>query len=417
MASDFKDTREASIQNRYNSAMHGKDFIERLRHDTEALDAAGLLKRERVIGSAQGPVIRLSSGQEMINLCANNYLGLANHPAVINAAHDGLTRYGYGMASVRFICGTQSVHRELEQRLSAYLSMDDTILYSSCFDANGGLFETLLDEHDAVISDALNHASIIDGIRLCKARRLRYANNDMNELEQALKDSQDSRVRLIATDGVFSMDGSIARLNEICDLADRHGALVMVDDSHATGFIGARGRGTHEFRGVVGRVDILTSTLGKALGGACGGFVSARKEIIAWLRQRSRPYLFSNSIPPVVAAASIQVLDLLESSPELRDRVHHNARYFRERMQKLGFNLVPGEHPIIPVMLGDAPLAVRLAERMQQDGVYVVAFAFPVVPHGKARIRTQMNAAHTTQQLDQVISAFGRAARDLGVIQ
>jgi len=397
--------------------MHGTEFLERLRHDTEALDAAGLLKRERVIGSAQGPVIRLTSGQEMINLCANNYLGLANHPAVLKAAHEGLTRYGYGVASVRFICGTQSVHRELEERLSAYLSMDDTILYSSCFDANGGLFETLLDEQDAVISDALNHASIIDGIRLCKARRLRYANNDMNELEQALKDSQDSRVRLIATDGVFSMDGSIARLHEICELADRYGALVMVDDSHATGFIGAGGRGSHEYRGVVGRIDILTSTLGKALGGASGGFVAARKDIVAWLRQRSRPYLFSNSIAPTVAAATIQVLDLLESSPELRDRVHANARYFRERMQALGFNLVPGEHPIIPVMLGDAPLAVRLAERMQNEGIYVVAFSFPVVPHGKARIRTQMNAAHSTQQLDQVISAFGRSARDLGIIQ
>jgi glycine C-acetyltransferase len=397
--------------------MHGTEFLERLRHDTEALDAAGLLKRERVIGSAQGPVIRLSSGQEMINLCANNYLGLANHPAVLKAAHEGLTRYGYGVASVRFICGTQSVHLELEERLSAYLSMDDTILYSSCFDANGGLFETLLDEQDAVISDALNHASIIDGIRLCKARRLRYANNDMNELEQALKDSQDSRVRLIATDGVFSMDGSIARLHEICDLADRYNALVMVDDSHATGFIGARGRGSHEYRGVVGRIDILTSTLGKALGGASGGFVAARKDIVAWLRQRSRPYLFSNSIAPTVAAATIQVLDLLENSPELRDRVHANARYFRERMQALGFNLVPGEHPIIPVMLGDAPLAVRLAARMQNEGIYVVAFSFPVVPHGKARIRTQMNAAHTTEQLDKVISAFGRSARDLGVIQ
>jgi glycine C-acetyltransferase len=396
--------------------MYGNEFRERLERDTEALDAAGLLKRERVIGTAQGPVIKLQDGQEMINLCANNYLGLANHPAVLKAAHEGLTRYGYGMASVRFICGTQSVHRELEERLSAYLSMDDTILYSSCFDANGGLFETLLDEKDAVISDALNHASIIDGIRLCKARRLRYANNDMNELEQALKDSQDSRVRLIATDGVFSMDGSIARLNEICDLADRYGALVMVDDSHATGFVGARGRGSHEYRGVVGRVDIITSTLGKALGGASGGFVSARKEIVAWLRQRSRPYLFSNSIPPVVAAATIQVLDLLESSPELRDRLHANARHFRASMQALGFNLVTGEHPIIPVMLGDAPLAVRLAERMQQQGIYVVAFAFPVVPHGKARIRTQMNAAHTIEQLDQVVSAFGRSARDLGVI-
>jgi glycine C-acetyltransferase len=273
-----------------------------------------------------------------------------------------------------------------------------------------------LDEKDAVISDALNHASIIDGIRLCKARRLRYANNDMNELEQALKDSQDCRVRLIATDGVFSMDGSIARLNEICDLAERYGALVMVDDSHATGFIGARGRGSHEYRGVVGRIDILTSTLGKALGGASGGFVSARKEIVGWLRQRSRPYLFSNSIAPTVAAATIQVLDLLESSPELRDRLHANARHFRSSMQALGFNLVPGEHPIIPVMLGDAPLAVRLAERMQSAGIYVVAFAFPVVPHGKARIRTQMNAAHTIAQLDQVVAAFARSARDLGII-
>jgi glycine C-acetyltransferase len=397
--------------------MYGNEFRERLQRDTEALDAAGLLKRERVIGTAQGPVIKLKDGQEMINLCANNYLGLANHPAVLKAAHDGLTRFGYGMASVRFICGTQSVHRDLEERLSAYLSMDDTILYSSCFDANGGLFETLLDEQDAVISDALNHASIIDGIRLCKARRLRYANNDMNELEQALKDSQASRVRLIATDGVFSMDGSIAKLHEICDLADRYGALVMVDDSHATGFIGARGRGSHEYRGVMGRIDILTSTLGKALGGASGGFVSARKDIVAWLRQRSRPYLFSNSIAPIVAAATIQVLDLLENSPELRERVHANARHFRGGMQALGFNLVPGEHPIIPVMLGEAPLAVRLAERMQQEGVYVVAFSFPVVPHGKARIRTQMNAAHSIAQLDQVISAFGRSARDLGVIQ
>ncbi|HEX3913031.1 MAG TPA: glycine C-acetyltransferase [Steroidobacteraceae bacterium] len=396
--------------------MYGNEFRERLRHDAEALEAQGLLKRERVIGTAQGPVIELEDGQEMINLCANNYLGLANHPAVIEAARDGLARYGYGMASVRFICGTQSVHRDLEERLSAYLSMDDTILYSSCFDANGGLFETLLDEHDAVISDALNHASIIDGIRLCKARRLRYANNDMNELEQALKASQDARVRLIATDGVFSMDGSIAKLDEICDLAERHGALVMVDDSHATGFIGASGRGSHEYRGVMGRIDILTSTLGKALGGASGGFVAARKDIVAWLRQRSRPYLFSNSIAPAVAAATIAVLDLLESSPQLRERLHANARHFRERMQALGFNLVPGGHPIIPVMLGDAPLAVRLAERMQNDGVYVVAFSFPVVPHGKARIRTQMNAAHSTQQLDRVISAFDRSARDLGII-
>jgi glycine C-acetyltransferase len=392
------------------------EFRERLERDTRALESSGLLKRERLIGSAQGPTVTLADGREMINLCANNYLGLANHPAVVEAARDGLSRYGYGVASVRFICGTQSVHRELEERLSAYLSMDDTILYSSCFDANGGLFETLLDEQDAVISDALNHASIIDGIRLCKARRLRYANNDLNELEQALRDSQSSRVRLIATDGVFSMDGSIARLEQICDLAERYSALVMVDDSHATGFIGPRGRGSHELRGVIGRIDILTGTLGKALGGASGGYVAARKEIVAWLRQRSRPYLFSNSIAPPVASATLKVLELLENSPDLRDRVHANARYFRESMRSLGFDLIPGEHPIIPVMLGDAPLAVRLAERMQAEGVYVVAFAFPVVPHGKARIRTQMNAAHSTQQLDRVISAFERCARELNIL-
>ena len=394
-----------------------KEFRERLSRETEALDAAGLLKRERIIGSAQGPVVRLADGREMINLCANNYLGLANHPAVLAAAQDALARYGYGVASVRFICGTQIVHRELEERLSAYLSMEDTILYSSCFDANGGLFETLLDEQDAVISDALNHASIIDGIRLCKARRLRYANNDLNELEQALKDSQSARVRMIATDGVFSMDGSIARLKEICDLADRYGALVMVDDSHATGFIGTRGRGSHELRGVIGRIDILTGTLGKALGGASGGYVAARKEIVGWLRQRSRPYLFSNSIAPPVAAATIRVLDLLEGSTDLRERLQTNTSYFREQMTGLGFNLIPGEHPIIPVMLGDAPLAVKLAERVQAQGVYVVAFAFPVVPHGKARIRTQMSAAHSREQLDRVIHAFRSAGRDLSIIR
>ncbi|MEP6884772.1 MAG: glycine C-acetyltransferase [Gammaproteobacteria bacterium] len=393
-----------------------KEFRERLSHDTEALEAAGLLKRERVIGSAQGPVVRLADGREMINLCANNYLGLANHPAVVLAAQEGLARYGYGMASVRFICGTQSVHRELEERLSLYLSTEDAILYSSCFDANGGLFETLLDEQDAVISDALNHASIIDGIRLCKARRLRYANNDMNELEQALQDSQGARVRLIATDGVFSMDGSIAKLKDICDLADRYGALVMVDDSHATGFIGERGRGTHELCGVIGRIDILTGTMGKALGGASGGYVAARREIVGWLRQRSRPYLFSNSIAPPVAAATLRVLDLLETSAGLREQLHANARYFREQMQGLGFNLIAGKHPIIPVMVGEAPLAVKLAEQVQARGVYVVAFAFPVVPHGKARIRTQMSAAHTREQLDRVIQAFGSAGRELGVI-
>jgi glycine C-acetyltransferase len=393
-----------------------QEFRERLNRDTEALEAAGLLKRERIISSAQGPVVELADGRQMINLCANNYLGLANHPAVVEAAQRALEHYGYGVASVRFICGTQSVHRELEERLSAYLSMEDTILYSSCFDANGGLFETLLDDQDAVISDALNHASIIDGIRLCKARRLRYANNDMNELERALQDSQNARVRLIATDGVFSMDGSIAKLRDICELADRYAALVMVDDSHATGFIGARGRGTHELCGVMDRIDIMTGTLGKALGGASGGYVAARKEIVAWLRQRSRPYLFSNSIAPPVAAGTLRVLELLENSPDLRERLHGNARYFRTQMQSLGFDLAQGEHPIIPIMLGEAPLAVRLAEQVQAAGVYVVAFAFPVVPHGKARIRTQMNAAHTTEQLDRVIQAFRQAGRHLGII-
>ncbi len=392
------------------------EFRERLRQNTADLESAGLLKRERVIGSAQGPVVHLADGREMINLCANNYLGLANHPSVREAAHAALDRYGYGVASVRFICGTQSVHAELEQRLSRYLCMEDTILYSSCFDANGGLFETLLEESDAVISDSLNHASIIDGIRLCKARRFRYANGDLDELESCLKEAQSARVRLIATDGVFSMDGSIAKLAEICDLADRYGALVMVDDSHATGFIGALGRGSHELRGVMERIDILTGTLGKALGGASGGYVAARREIVAWLRQRSRPYLFSNSIPPVVAAATLRVLDLLETSPELRERVHANARHFRGKMQDLGFSLLPGEHPIIPIMLGDAPLAVSLAEKMQAEGVYVVAFSFPVVPKGKARIRTQMNAAHSTEQLDRVVAAFAKTGRELGII-
>ncbi|MDE2304280.1 MAG: glycine C-acetyltransferase [Gammaproteobacteria bacterium] len=394
-----------------------QEYLRHLRSETEALEAAGLLKRERVIGSSQGPVVRLTDGRELVNLCANNYLGLASHPDLIEAAHRTLDRYGYGVASVRFICGTQQVHRELETRLAAFLGMDEAILYSSCFDANGGLFETLLDERDAVISDALNHASIIDGIRLCKARRLRYSNNDMGELENRLQEARDARVRMIATDGVFSMDGSIARLREICDLADRYDALVMVDDSHATGFVGERGRGTPELCGVSGRIDVLTGTLGKALGGASGGYVAARREIVGWLRQRSRPYLFSNSIPPVVAGTTLRVLDLLERSADLREHLGENARRFRAGMTKLGYTLLPGEHPIIPIMLGDAPLAVRLAERLLAEGVYVVAFAYPVVPQGKARIRTQMNAAHTAQQLDLVLEAFARAGRELGIIR
>ena len=393
-----------------------QDFLERLSRDTAALEQSGLLKRERVIGSPQGPVVRLTDGREVLNLCANNYLGLANDPAVIAAAHQALDTYGYGVASVRFICGTQRVHRELEERLAKFLGADEAILYSSCFDANGGLFETLLGEEDAVISDALNHASIIDGIRLCKAQRLRYSNNDMQDLERCLKESQGARVRMIATDGVFSMDGSIAKLGEICDLAQKYRALVMVDDSHATGFIGKGGRGTHEYRDVMGRVDILTGTLGKALGGSSGGYVAARAPIVGWLRQRSRPYLFSNSIAPVVAAGTLAVLELLEKSAYLRDRLHANARHFRARMQSLGFILVPGEHPIIPIMLGEAPLAVKLAELMLGLGVYVVAFSYPVVPQGKARIRTQMNAAHTIAQLDQIVDAFARCGRELRII-
>jgi glycine C-acetyltransferase len=391
-------------------------FLDRLARQCDDLQAQGLFKPERVLGSPQQPIVRLADGRELINLCANNYLALANHPSIREAAHRALDRYGYGMASVRFICGTQSVHKELEARLSAFLGTDDAILYSSCFDANGGLFETLLDEQDAVISDALNHASIIDGIRLCKARRLRYANDDLDELEARLKEASDARVKLIATDGVFSMDGVIARLKEICDLADRYGALVMVDDSHATGFVGAGGRGTPEYREVLGRIDILTGTLGKALGGAAGGYTAARKEIVAWLRQRSRPYLFSNSIPPVIAATTLRVLDLVESSDELRANLRRNTAHFRRRMTEAGFAIVPGEHPIAPVMLGDAALAARFAERLLERGVYVIGFSFPVVPMGKARIRTQMCAGHTLEQLDRAIEGFIAVGRELRVI-
>jgi glycine C-acetyltransferase len=394
-----------------------RGFLDRLAAQTDELKGSGLFKPERVLGSPQQPVVRLADGRELINLCANNYLALANHPSIREAAHRALDRYGYGMASVRFICGTQSVHKELEARLSAFLGMDDTILYSSCFDANGGLFETLLDEQDAVISDALNHASIIDGIRLCKAQRLRYANDDLDELETRLKEASGARVKLIATDGVFSMDGVIARLREICDLADRYGALVMVDDSHATGFIGNGGRGTPEFRDVLGRIDILTGTLGKALGGAAGGYTSARKEIVGWLRQRSRPYLFSNSVPPVIAATTLRVLDLVEDGDELRANLRRNTAHFRRRMSEAGFTLVPGEHPIAPVMLGDAALAARFAEKLVERGVYVIGFSFPVVPMGKARIRTQMTAGHTLEQLDRAVDGFIAVGRELGVIR
>lgn len=392
------------------------NFLARLADQCDELKTAGLYKPERVLGSPQQPVVRLADGRELINLCANNYLALANHPSVREAAHRALDRYGYGMASVRFICGTQTVHKELEARLSAFLGTDDTILYSSCFDANGGLFETLLDEQDAVISDALNHASIIDGVRLCKAQRLRYANDDLDELETRLKEAAGARVRLIATDGVFSMDGVVARLRDICDLADRHGALVMVDDSHATGFVGRGGRGTPEYREVMGRVDILTGTLGKALGGASGGYTSARREIVAWLRQRSRPYLFSNSIPPVIAAATLRVLDLVEQGDELRGQLRRNTGHFRHRMAAAGFGIAAGDHPIVPVMLGDAALAARFAERLLDLGVYVIGFSYPVVPMGKARIRTQMCAGHTIEQLDRAIDAFVAVGQELGVI-
>jgi len=394
-----------------------RTFLDRLADQTDELRRSGLFKPERVLGSPQQPVVRLADGRELINLCANNYLALANHPAILEAAHQALDRHGYGMASVRFICGTQSVHKELEARLSAFLGTEDTILYSSCFDANGGLFETLLDEQDAVISDALNHASIIDGIRLCKAQRLRYANDDLDKLETRLKEAAGARVKLIATDGVFSMDGVIARLKDICDLADRYGALVMVDDSHATGFVGQGGRGTPEYCDVMGRIDILTGTLGKALGGAAGGYTSARREIVAWLRQRSRPYLFSNSVPPVIAATTLRVLDLVESGNQLRAQLRANTAHFRRRMTDAGFNIVPGEHPIAPVMLGDAALAAKFAEQLLERGVYVIGFSFPVVPMGKARIRTQMCAGHDRAQLDQAIDAFVAVGRELCVIQ
>jgi glycine C-acetyltransferase len=393
-----------------------QDFFDRLATDLAALREQGLYKSERVIDSPQQAAITMAGGREVINLCANNYLGLANHPELIATAHEALDRYGYGMASVRFICGTQTPHKELERRISAFLGMEDTILYPSCFDANGGLFETILDEQDAVISDQLNHASIIDGIRLSKARRYRYRHNDMDDLEAQLEAARDARVRLIATDGVFSMDGTIADLARICDLADRHDALVMIDDCHATGFLGATGRGTHERHGVLGRVDIITGTLGKALGGASGGFISARAPIVEWLRQRSRPYLFSNTVAPVIAATSIRVLDLLESGTDLRRRLWDNTHWFRERMTALGFELRPGAHPIIPVMLGDAKLATTMADRLLDEGVYVIGFSFPVVPHGQARIRTQMSAGHTTHDLERAVAAFAKVGRALGVI-
>ena len=396
------------------------DFLASLATQTEALKSEGLYKQERLIAGPQQAAIDVRSNggtTEVLNLCANNYLGLANHPEVIAAAHKALDDFGYGMASVRFICGTQTIHKELEARISNFLGTEDTILYPSCFDANGGLFETLLGPEDAVISDALNHASIIDGIRLCKAGRYRYKNNDMGDLRAQLDAAKGANAKLIVTDGVFSMDGTIADLEGICELADEFGALTMIDDCHAAGFLGERGRGTHEYRGVMGRIDIITGTLGKALGGASGGYTSGRKEVVGWLRQRSRPYLFSNSVAPMIAAASIAVLDLLERDNSLQQQLHENAAYFRAQMTERGFDLKPGEHPIIPVMLGDAKLATQMADALLQRGIYVIGFSFPVVPKGEARIRTQMSAGLNRAQLDMAIDAFTDVGRELGVIQ
>jgi len=379
------------------------------------IEKAGLFKRERLIDSPQQAEIQVGAGTKVLNLCANNYLGLANHPAVVEAAKRALDEWGYGLASVRFICGTQSIHKQLERKLSEFLGTEDTILYGSCFDANGGLFETLLDAEDAIISDELNHASIIDGIRLSKARRFRYKNGDMADLETKLKEASGARTRLIATDGVFSMDGYIARLPEICDLADKYDAMVMVDDSHSVGFMGKGGRGTHEHLGVMGRIDIITGTLGKALGGASGGYTSGRKEIVDLLRQRSRPYLFSNSVAPPIVAASLKVLDLLTETAELREKLFANTKLFRERMTGYGFNILPGEHPIVPVMLGDAALATKMADLLLKKGIYVIGFSYPVVPQGRARIRVQVSAAHTPEELEFAAEQFGVSKKELGI--
>lgn len=394
--------------------MYG-DFQQHLSDQLAQIDSAGLTKRERTITSPQDAHIQVLGGKQVLNMCANNYLGLAEHPEILAAASQALKDWGYGLASVRFICGTQKLHQDLEAKLSGFLGTEDTILYSSCFDANGGLFETLLSAEDAIISDELNHASIIDGVRLCKAKRFRYKNNDLADLEEQLKQAKDCRFRMIATDGVFSMDGYIANLPGICELADKYKALVMVDDSHAVGFMGKNGRGTHEHHDVIERIDVLTGTLGKALGGASGGYTSGRKEIIQLLRQRSRPYLFSNSLAPPIAAASIRTLEILEASTELRDKLHRNTAFFRDKMSSLGFTLLPGEHPIVPIMLGDARLASAMAEDMLGRGVYVVGFSYPVVPQGKARIRTQISAAHSEEDLQFAVDAFAQAKQSLKI--
>lgn len=395
-----------------------EDFYKQLTSQLETARAEGLFKEERIITSAQNADITVADGSHVINFCANNYLGLANHPQLIEAAKQGMDKHGFGMASVRFICGTQDSHKELEGKLAEFLGTDDAILYSSCFDANGGLFETLLGPEDAIISDALNHASIIDGVRLCKAQRYRYANNDMQELETRLKEARAAGARhvMIATDGVFSMDGVIANLQGVCDLADKYNALVMVDDSHAVGFVGANGRGTHEYCDVMDRVDIITGTLGKALGGASGGYTAGRKEVIEWLRQRSRPYLFSNSLAPAIVSASIKVLEMLASGEDLRERLWSNARLFREKMSAAGFTLAGADHAIIPVMLGEAVVAQNFARELQKEGIYVTGFFYPVVPKGQARIRTQMSAAHTPEQIERAVDAFTRIGKQLGVI-
>lgn len=395
------------------------DFYQQIRQQLDDVKTEGLYKSERVITSQQQAAVSISTGQEVLNFCANNYLGLANHPALIEAGQQGMATHGFGMASVRFICGTQDIHKQLEEKLSVFLGKEDTILYTSCFDANTGLFETLLDKEDAIISDALNHASIIDGVRLCKAMRFRYSNNNMQELEQQLiaADQAGARHKLIVTDGVFSMDGVVANLPAICDLADKYHALVMVDDSHAVGFMGANGRGTHEYHNVIDRIDIITGTLGKAMGGASGGYTSGKKEVIDWLRQRSRPYLFSNSVAPAIVAASLRVLDLLVESGELRDKLWLNAAHFRTRMEAAGFIMGGADHAIIPIMLGDAKVAAEFAERALVKGIYVVGFSFPVVPKGQARIRTQMSAAHSREQLDRAIDVFIEVGQEMGLIK
>jgi glycine C-acetyltransferase len=401
---------------RFNLQTMNENFVNRITKEIEEIKVSGLYKTERVISSPQGAEI-IVNGKTVLNFCANNYLGLSSHPKVIEAADKAIDTHGYGMSSVRFICGTQDIHKELEKKLAYFLGTEDTILYAACFDANGGVFEPLFSEEDAIISDALNHASIIDGVRLCKAQRFRYEHNNMNDLETKLKEASNCRSRIIVTDGVFSMDGTIAQLDKICDLADKYDAIVMIDECHASGFMGKTGRGTHEYRSVIGRIDIITSTLGKALGGASGGFTSGRKEIIDLLRQRSRPYLFSNTLAPSIAGASIAVLNMLSETTELRDKLEKNTKYFRRKMTEAGFDIKPGEHPIVPIMLYDAVIAQNFAAKLLDEGIYVIGFFFPVVPKGQARIRVQLSAAHDQDHLDKAISAFARVGKELSVLK